>query len=217
MSPAGVARQISLDSCNVGLWRVKIYRGHNSVIQFLASILCGIPALRELLPWQETAVSLKKTARFEDGPGCSEPTTDTSRQQDGSFATHLSGTARLSRQSRAKKASLPFPRALQPYRFLGFNMASPGSDARLATPRHPSHPARSGGAECGAKMAAESEYESVLCVKPDVSVYRIPPRASNRGYRYAGAGGLLPVPCQPGVPARWPGGWRQPCRLRCWL
>lgn len=36
----------------------------------------------------------------------------------------------------------------------------------------------------GTKMAAELEYESVLCVKPDVSVYRIPPRASNRGYRY---------------------------------
>ena len=35
-----------------------------------------------------------------------------------------------------------------------------------------------------AKMASELEYESVLCVKPDVSVYRIPPRASNRGYRY---------------------------------
>uniref|UniRef100_A0A2K6SSK7 NECAP endocytosis associated 1 n=1 Tax=Saimiri boliviensis boliviensis TaxID=39432 RepID=A0A2K6SSK7_SAIBB len=33
-------------------------------------------------------------------------------------------------------------------------------------------------------MAAEVEYESVLCVKPDVSVYRIPPRASNRGYRW---------------------------------
>ncbi|KAM4636252.1 adaptin ear-binding coat-associated protein 1 [Discoglossus pictus] len=32
-------------------------------------------------------------------------------------------------------------------------------------------------------MAAEAEYESVLCVKPEVSVYRIPPRASNRGYR----------------------------------
>ncbi|XP_060102151.1 adaptin ear-binding coat-associated protein 1 isoform X2 [Heteronotia binoei] len=34
-------------------------------------------------------------------------------------------------------------------------------------------------------MAAggEVEYESVLCVKPDVSVFRIPPRASNRGYR----------------------------------
>ncbi|XP_018079763.1 uncharacterized protein LOC379480 isoform X1 [Xenopus laevis] len=32
-------------------------------------------------------------------------------------------------------------------------------------------------------MAAEAEYESVLCVKPDISVYRIPPRASNRGYR----------------------------------
>lgn len=36
-------------------------------------------------------------------------------------------------------------------------------------------------------MAAELEYESVRCVKPDVSVYRIPPRASNRGYRYGAA------------------------------
>ncbi|KAL4616735.1 adaptin ear-binding coat-associated protein 1-like [Arapaima gigas] len=34
-------------------------------------------------------------------------------------------------------------------------------------------------------MASEFEYESVLCVKPDVNVYRIPPRASNRGYRAA--------------------------------
>ncbi|XP_051245687.1 adaptin ear-binding coat-associated protein 1 [Dicentrarchus labrax] len=35
------------------------------------------------------------------------------------------------------------------------------------------------------KMAAEGEYESILCVKPDVNVYRIPPRASNRSYRAA--------------------------------
>ncbi|XP_065326361.1 adaptin ear-binding coat-associated protein 1 [Pelmatolapia mariae] len=35
------------------------------------------------------------------------------------------------------------------------------------------------------KMAAEGEYESILCVKPDVNVYRIPPRASNRAYRAA--------------------------------
>ncbi|XP_039619753.1 adaptin ear-binding coat-associated protein 1 [Polypterus senegalus] len=34
-------------------------------------------------------------------------------------------------------------------------------------------------------MATEGEYESILCVKPDINVYRIPPRASNRGYRAA--------------------------------
>ncbi|XP_039676164.1 adaptin ear-binding coat-associated protein 1 isoform X1 [Perca fluviatilis] len=34
-------------------------------------------------------------------------------------------------------------------------------------------------------MAAEGEYESILCMKPDVNVYRIPPRASNRAYRAA--------------------------------
>lgn len=41
------------------------------------------------------------------------------------------------------------------------------------------------------KMASEgqSEYESVLCVKPEVNVYRIPPRASNRAIRWEGEGG----------------------------
>ncbi|KAJ8273236.1 hypothetical protein GJAV_G00099260 [Gymnothorax javanicus] len=32
-------------------------------------------------------------------------------------------------------------------------------------------------------MATVSDYESILCVKPDINVYRIPPRATNRGYR----------------------------------
>eukprot|EP00062_Callorhinchus_milii_P020918 gi/632977085/ref/XP_007905150.1/ PREDICTED: adaptin ear-binding coat-associated protein 2 [Callorhinchus milii] len=36
----------------------------------------------------------------------------------------------------------------------------------------------------GGKMA-NSDYESVLCVKPELHVFRIPPRATNRGYRAA--------------------------------
>ncbi|KAM3621145.1 uncharacterized protein V6R79_006706 [Siganus canaliculatus] len=34
-------------------------------------------------------------------------------------------------------------------------------------------------------MAEDNSYESMLCVKPEVHVYRIPPRATNRGYRAA--------------------------------
>ncbi|KAM3878187.1 adaptin ear-binding coat-associated protein 2 [Diretmus argenteus] len=34
-------------------------------------------------------------------------------------------------------------------------------------------------------MAEDNSYESILCVKPEVHVYQIPPRASNRGYRAA--------------------------------
>ncbi|XP_028854531.1 adaptin ear-binding coat-associated protein 2 [Denticeps clupeoides] len=34
-------------------------------------------------------------------------------------------------------------------------------------------------------MAEDSAYESIVCLKPEVHVYRIPPRASNRGYRAA--------------------------------
>ncbi|KAJ7999079.1 hypothetical protein DPEC_G00211690 [Dallia pectoralis] len=34
-------------------------------------------------------------------------------------------------------------------------------------------------------LADDSGYESVICVKPEVHVYKIPPRATNRGYRAA--------------------------------
>ncbi|XP_029631105.1 adaptin ear-binding coat-associated protein 2 [Salmo trutta] len=34
-------------------------------------------------------------------------------------------------------------------------------------------------------LADDSSYESVICVKPEVHVYKIPPRATNRGYRAA--------------------------------
>lgn len=73
-----------------------------------------------------------------------------------------------------------------------------------------------------AAAAAEEEYEAVLCVKPVVHVYRVPPRTSNRGYRWglplsrrpwpavgrllppAAVTGRLPAPRPWGV---WPFWW----------
>ena len=34
------------------------------------------------------------------------------------------------------------------------------------------------------KMAEDNDYERILCVKNEVFVFRIPPRTTNRGYRY---------------------------------
>ena len=33
-------------------------------------------------------------------------------------------------------------------------------------------------------MADDNDYERILCVKNEVFVFRIPPRTTNRGYRY---------------------------------
>ena len=36
---------------------------------------------------------------------------------------------------------------------------------------------------CGCPKMADEDYESVVCVKNEVQIYRIPPRSTNRGYR----------------------------------
>lgn len=62
--------------------------------------------------------------------------------------------------------------------------------------RTPQPPAYTEWAEVKMATEGQSEYESVLCVKPEVNVYRIPPRASNRAIRWEGQrpGGALSDP-----------------------
>lgn len=48
---------------------------------------------------------------------------------------------------------------------------------------HPSGGEGAGSPAGSGRRDGGSEYEFVLCVKPDVHVYRIPPWATNRGYR----------------------------------